>query len=307
MTFTEYHQRTTWLEACSRPTCQKPAVALSKYCSDYCGISVVSARLELLKLANGTDPSAFWGRVEGARRTEAKVVEATRFPSTVSEESLLHRQSAEDSRTLSRLQDKLEETNSRRAGLLSAISMVEKRLLYLKIAIKRWEALCQATADELNSAGISVAGGGGSGTTIEAKPTGAKRGGKKKGKGGKKKGPVAATSLPEAQCGLDVRLVYDEQTWRDWVESVSIGQDRGGEEGEEEGGKRILEAKERGDDQQVLNLALEMLDGVCLQTRKKCERHTGWQKVREADFQVEKAVLVRYSSQRPIVYTHRGD
>lgn len=187
----------------------------------------------------------------------------------------------------------MEETNSRRSGLLSAISMVEKRLLYLKIAIKRWEALCQATADELNSAGINVAGGGGNGTAIEAKPTGAKRGGKKKGKAGKKKGPVAATSLPEAQCGLDVRLVYDEQTWRNWVESVSIGQDRGGEEGEEEGGKRILEAKERGDDQQALDMALEMLDGVCLQTRKKCERHTGWQKVREADFQVEKAVLVR--------------
>ena len=38
----------------------------------------------------------------------------------------------------------------------------------------------------------------------------------------------------------------------------------------------------------------EMPDEVCMRPRKKCERHTGWQKVRQADFEVEKAVLVRF-------------
>ncbi|GAA5923720.1 SPP1 family PHD finger domain-containing protein [Sporobolomyces koalae] len=290
---TKNHQVTTWLTACARPTCRKPAVALSKYCSDYCGISVVSARLELLKLSNGTNPSTFWSRVEGARRKEAQVADAatqphrTEFSTTTTDEF----QDAEDARTLSTLETKLVETNSRRAGLTASIEMVEKRLEYLQIAIRRWEALCQATADELASAGIDQGGPSNGNDVEETKPTTKSRG--KKRNRTKKKGPVAATSRPEAQCGLDVRLVYDDETWKHWVESTAPGPDKGGLEGEEEGGHAILAARERGDDQTVLEMALEMLSGVCLETRKKCERHTGWQKLRQADFQVEKAVLNR--------------
>jgi hypothetical protein len=213
--------------------------------------------------------------------------------STALKNSTTDFQAIEDARTLTRLESKLQETNSRRAGLSAAISMVEKRLLYLKVVIKRWERLCQATADELANAGIDVAANGNAGGKAESKPAGNKRGGKKKGKAGKKKGPVAATSLPEAQCGLDVRLVYDEEAWREWVdlEMVEVPEENG-ESRAEPGGRNILAAQERGEDQIVLEMALEMLSGVCLETRKKCERHTGWQKLREADFQVEKAVLV---------------
>ncbi|GAA5910660.1 SPP1 family PHD finger domain-containing protein [Sporobolomyces salmoneus] len=296
---TKYSQRTTWLAACFRPTCRNPSVALSKYCSDYCGISVVSARLELLELSNGTNPNSFWGRVEGSRRKEAKVIDDATSATT----SMVDFQTVEDKRTLERLESKLEETNQRRKGLGEAISMVEKRLKYLKIVIKRWERLCQATADELANAGMGPSTATGGGTTTsenvvkETKKKGGKGGGgKKKGKQGKKKGPVAATSLPEAQCGLDVRLVYDDEAWREWVELESVRVQEGeaeGEEGEEPGGKKILEAQERGEEQVVIEMALEMLSGVCLETRKKCERHTGWQKLREADFQVEKAVLHR--------------
>ncbi|GAA5956325.1 hypothetical protein JCM3765_005629 [Sporobolomyces pararoseus] len=289
---TKYSVTTTWHSACARPTCRKPAVALSKYCCDYCGVSVVSARLELLKLANGTDPNTFWGRVEGSHRKEAKVIDET--GSNTRQDSSTDFQAIEDARTLSRLESKLKETNSRRIGLSEAISMVEKRLLYLKIVIKRWERLCQATADELANAGIGNMAGSNTDGAIDTKPTGNKRGGKKKGKAGKKKGPVAATSLPEAQCGLDVRLVYDDEAWKEWVDlELAEITEESGESRQEPGGKNILAAQERGDDQVVLQMALEMLSGVCLETRKKCERHTGWQKLREADFQVEKAVLHR--------------
>ncbi|GAA5840568.1 hypothetical protein JCM3766R1_000699 [Sporobolomyces carnicolor] len=298
----KYSQTTTWLSACARPTCQRPAVALSKYCSDYCGISVVSARLELLKLANGTDPNTFWGRVEGSHRKEAKVINSS-APSTAATDqtdSALDSQAVEDARTLSRLESKLEETNQRRDGLSAAISMVEKRLSYLKIAIKRWERLCQATADGLANAGLDQEAGeaatgdaGDDDGAVETKKSNNKRRAKKKSKA-KKKGPVAATSRPEAQCGLDIRLVYDEEAWREWIDCESVevkGED--GELREEPGGKNLLAAQDRGEDQGVLAMAMEMLSGVCLVTRKKCERHTGWQKLREADFQVEKAVLHR--------------
>ncbi|GAA6025907.1 hypothetical protein JCM11491_003624 [Sporobolomyces phaffii] len=291
----KYSQQTTWHPACARPTCRKAAITLSKYCSDFCGVSVVSARLELLKLANGTDPSTFWARVEGSHRKEAKVIDETAVVTSGSrtQDSRVDFQAVEDARTLARLAAKLEETNLRRTGLTAAISMVEKRLLYLQIAKQRWERLCQATADELANAGIDTSGAE-PGSNVEAKPVGGKSRGKKKGKSGKKKGPVAATSLPEAQCGLDVRLVYDEETWRNWVDvEVVEVQGENGETREEPGGRSILAAHARGDAQEVLGMALEMLSGVCLETRKKCERHTGWQKLREADFQVEKAVLNR--------------
>jgi hypothetical protein len=156
--------------------------------------------------------------------------------------------------------------------LKEAIQSMEKRLLYLqKVAVKRWEALCQATADEMAAAGMDVA-------AAIAAGAGRKRGGNSK----KKKGPMAATSLPDAQCGMDVRLVFDETAWGAFVV----------EEGET-GGATVLDAAERGDEEEVKRLALETLSGVCLETRKRCERHQGWQKVREADFTVQRMVFVR--------------
>jgi hypothetical protein len=181
------------------------------------------------------------------------------------------RQDAADEGTRSSLTEKMAETEERAEGLRSAIENVEKRLVYLrKVAIKRWEALCQATADEMAAAGMDVAAAIAAGS------------GRRRGNSKKKKTPMAATSLPDAQCGLDVRLVYDEEAWSSWV--------TGEEEG---GGSSVLEAAERGDDDEVKRLALETLGGVCLETKKRCERHQGWQKVREADFAVQKAVLVR--------------
>lgn len=134
--------------------------------------------------------------------------------------------------------------------------MIKARLQYLRIAIRRWDQLCQLTAQGLAAEGIDD-------TAKASKSSKAKR----------KKGPsgAVATTSPNAQCGFDVRLVYESNEWAAWV---------AGEEG-----RGLLES---GDE----NAGMEVMEGVCLTPRKKCERHNGWQKVREADFEVEKAVLV---------------
>lgn len=183
------------------------------------------------------------------------------------------RQDASDAQVRAQLVAKLAEAASRRFKLEETIELVDKRLRYLTVAVKRWEALCQATADEMASAGIDL---------NAATPMSTQGGKSRKDRrraGGKKKGPVAATSLPDAQCGLDVRLVYDDAAWRDFLASPF--------------GTELLDAQAKGEAEKVLEMALGDLEGVCLETRKRCERHGGWQKVREADFAVEKAVLVR--------------
>lgn len=221
---------------------------LSKYCSDYCGISVAAARLALCSLP----PEAFWPAVVGARRRESGVIDHS-LPSAPDPEELARRGEREDETVRRELEGKLESVVSRRIVLDRNRDMVGKRLAYLAIAIRRWEALCQVVMEELKREFGEE--------TQAIKP---------KGKKGKKGGPVSATSAPDAPCGFDVKLVIDDREWEAWIE---------GEEG-----RGLLDDEEKG---------LEVHDQVCTLPRKKCERHTGWQKVRQADFEVEHMVLVR--------------
>lgn len=131
--------------------------------------------------------------------------------------------------------------------------MINYRLIYLKISIRRWEALCALTAQELAAEGFEDT--------------------RKK----KKKRTTNAKNV-NAQCGFDVRLVYDLKEWAAWTAS-------------EEGRAVVSEGIEEA--------GMDIIAGVCLNPRKKCERHSGWQKVREADFEVEKAVLVSGSCSSP--------
>ncbi|GAA6019027.1 hypothetical protein JCM10207_006292 [Rhodosporidiobolus poonsookiae] len=276
--------RTTWKPPCKRPHCRSPAVVLSKYCSTYCGLLVLSSRLSLLQDATGLAPEEFYPSVRDATPRQSAVTDqsvegadARAFLTLEQRRSKVRKEwdaeDAQDARERRRLEVRLEETERRRRALEDKVLLVQRRVDYLAVAVRRWEALCQATADEMQQAGIDIA------TAVAA------GGGRRRGGGGgnkKKKGPVSATSLPDAQCGLDVRLVYDAAAWAAWVADPGP-----------EGGRAILEAKERGEEERVLEMALGTIEGVCLETRKKCERHTGWQKVREADFHVEKAVLQR--------------
>jgi hypothetical protein len=140
---------------------------------------------------------------------------------------------------------------------IGALELINYRLKYLKITIRRWEALCSLTAQELGD-----------------------ETGKKSKSSSKRAKSTTAAKNATAQCGFDARLVYESDEWEAWLASeegqaaVVVGLD--GEEG------------------------MEIIEGICLSTKKKCERHGGWQKVREADFEVEKAVLVSFA----LVHTH---
>lgn len=294
--------RTTWKTCCARPTCRQPVAPLSKYCTDYCGVAVAAARLELLQVETGAAPDSFYDAVRKARRREADTADATapgqlngaaldtlpvaeqNAQRAVRREAEFARQDAADARTRSRLVARLRETDERRAALRGAVGRVELRLVYLRVAIQRWEKLCADTARALIEANAVAPAGEDTdeaAAAAAAAAAGNSRKGKRKGKGsGKKKGPTAPTSLPEAQCGLDVRLCFSDAEWRAWC----VGDE----------GRAILEAAQGGDVDLAVELDAAQLDHVCLTTRKDCNRHQGWQKVREADFALEKAVFVRY-------------
>ena len=192
-------------------------------------------------------------------------------------------QAETDARSLALLQEKSLDLFPRRQFLESKLSLITARLRYLAVAIRRWEAICQATAQVLAAEGL----GGNS-----SKPTTAKRTAAKKSKGGRANAKPAATNMADAQCGFDVRLVYGDEEWEIWVASAEgvaiLGV--GGVGGT--GGDSSVEGTAATEGAP----GMDIIEGVCLLPRKKCERHTGWQKVREADYEVERAVLVRSHS-----------
>ncbi|GAA5916991.1 hypothetical protein JCM8208_003422, partial [Rhodotorula glutinis] len=267
---------------------------LTKYGTAYCAIAGAAARLAPRAPARGGDPSTFWPRGAGAPRREAEVVETSGTADEIDAPALEDlpaperaareaeararawaRQDAADATLRAELVKQLHVNEARRASLRDKRRLVQQRKVYLGIAVRRWEALCAATADELKREGIDVGGVDDEEAVVNER----KSGGRRKGKGGaKKKGPQAPTSLPTAQCGLDVRLVLDEAAWRAWVEGE---------------GRDMLDAEQSGDAQGATARALDNLEGVCLETRKRCDRHQGWQKLRDLDFKLEEAVLDR--------------
>lgn len=228
---------------------------------------MAATRLEIC----GIDFEKFWPHVEGARRKESKLIDARRaaLPTSPTQEDSARRQEEEDEIALKGLQAKLSDVVARKQVLDGNLYLINARLRYLRVAIRRWEALCQATADGLASEGIDLA------SSKSSKAKGSRASSHKKGAG-------AATSLPDAQCGLDVRLVYDNKEWEAWLS---------GEEG-----RAVLGRESEDGEENDSALGLDIIAGVCLRARKKCERHVGWPRVREADFTVEKAVLVGFLS-----------
>lgn len=174
------------------------------------------------------------------------------------EKEVIQREQENGERTLLGLEKKLEEIVTRTGIIEGNLFLTRARTRYLRLVIKRWEILCQATVDGIASEGIG-------GTDSKSKP---------KGKGGV---PLAATSSQHALCGFDVRLCSDEQEWSTWIQS--------------EEGRAVLGAEE--DEEGEIGMEEDI---VCLRPKKRCDRHTGWQKVREADFEVERTVLVCPSS-----------
>ena len=239
------------------------------------------------------EPERFWDAVVGARRREGAVVmpqeenmpkvdvgnemDVDGSPEDLTPAAALE-QIETDARSLALLQENLLDLAPRRQFLESKLLLITARLRYLSIAIRRWEAICQATAQVLAAEGLGE------------KVSATKRAATKKGRGGRQSAKPAATNMADAQCGFDVRLVYGDEEWEIWVNSVEgiaiLGV--GGVGGK--GGDSSVEGSVAPEGA----AGMEIIEGVCLLPRKKCERHTGWQKVREADYEVERAVLVRF-------------
>ncbi|SCZ91291.1 BZ3500_MvSof-1268-A1-R1_Chr1-2g01312 [Microbotryum saponariae] len=328
-----YGKHTTWKARCARPTCPRAVAPLSKFCSDFCGIEMASVRIEAAK----TDPERYWTYVAGARKRCAQVLHVDspvpggdptimpeeeddreeessmrgkKWNSALDEESL-QRQNEEDRFVRAELDTKLDEVERRREVLLREKGLIDKRLVYLQIAISRWEALCQATADALAQEGNE--GNEGNNDVPAHPPTGdkqeevstpnpsttdapaqsKKRSNKGKGsKANRPKKPILAINLPEAQCGFDSRIVLDDPVWEEWietdearkvfekVEADALARTEGGATTPTTGAS-------------LMGLDEDELQNVCMWPRKECPRHQAWQKVREADFQVERAVLER--------------
>lgn len=244
--------RTTWKSRCARTGCHKPAVALSKYCSDWCGIEVAAERLERTSL----DPAKYWSAVVGVRKPVSIVARAHPSPTSPPSTALTGVEKA--------LQAKLTEVATKRALAESHIALISARLRFLGIAVRRWEQMRDAHAAKTRG-----------GTKIVEPEIVAVKGGKGKGKAAAKpkgKSHKAASSIieePEAPCGFDVRLVWDDADWETWVAAGEL---------EREATRPVGVSEDA---------------FVCVTSRKACDRHQGWQRLCEASFEAEKAGQVR--------------
>lgn len=86
----------------------------------------------------------------------------------------------------------------------------------------------------------------------------------------------------KARCGFDSRLGMDDDLWEEWVESDD---GRRAFEGYGIGQPSGMTADEASE--------MEILEScICQGPGKKCDRHSGWQKLKKADFELEKEVTV---------------
>lgn len=175
---------------------------LSKYCTEWCGVTVAATRLEL---ADKLIPiEAFWQRVDGARKRDGAAI-AEIFPqthvngiSTVTEDSA----DVEMAQLVSTLKEDLDQLETKRNGVENTLGLVLSRLEFLRFAVDRWEAMCVATARALAMQHRAESGG------ADGSPAGK---GKAKGKGKRPSGGGGGTGSAEAPCGFDVRLVWDDR------------------------------------------------------------------------------------------------
>ena len=278
-------KRTSYSPKCGRDECNLPALKLSRYCSDWCGISVAAERLEAKQQEAETDQrkidlELLWEAVSGLAKSEATVsVYPAATDSDASHDNMadenIDRVTAERVAEVGtvagqgkgqanvqaeRASAAYEKLSARKRPLEAAREIVSARLRYLDVCISRCERLAAAY--------------------LASNPTPSTKPKKSKIAGGQPGG-----ALYDAPCGFDIRLIWDNGDFATWLES--------------DGGRRLMRQEGQDnamDEDRADEPELEVEEGiVCMQTRKKCDRHSGWQKTREADYEVEKTVLVGVS------------
>lgn len=293
--FAETDKRTTWKSRCVREGCNKAQVSLSKYCSDWCGIEAAAARLEI----SGIQPQSIWTSVSGARKRKGLVLDGDKEISRTSssspkaksqaspeseeiqashlEQAAIAAEQKSVKRELHALTTSQASVSTQQESIQSQIQLLDSRLAYLNVAIKNWEDAVAAHAN----ASSPVKEPEGPEEEEGAAPT------NKKNKRSKKKAQTSKPSGPsnEAPCGFDVRLIWDDSTWSDWVRSSRGRAVLNGFALAGEADETMLDAD--GEFEEEIGL-------VCTITRKRCDRHQGWQRLNEASFEAEKTVLVRF-------------
>jgi len=302
---------------CAREECNEPALKLSKYCSDLCGIKVAAAKLEESTLNhhknNNNDSTGeemikpenlklLWDAVSEVKKLETVVRDTESGNVATGQDQMevditntelgdggaaaaggipkgvdLEARIAEEEYRLDQLQSNLSDYVTKRQNLELSLSLINARLSYLQLAIRRWEVTCQ----------LHMAN--------NIKPsTSSKKSSKSKSGGG------SNAVNADAPCGFDVRLVWDDKDWQEWLDS-------------EEGRNIMLIAEEGGDatvlppiptaqgkdDEEVEEGDNDEEGLVCKLSRRKCDRHSAWQKLRDADFQGKRLPLCILSASFP--------
>ena len=290
---TDADKQTTWKKRCARPGCHLAARVLSKYCSDWCGTERAATRLNTAT----TDYHRFWDSVRAATKPEGVVIIESGNPNHSS--SCQANQNMLDDILLNQRTKRLEELLAKKLAVESQVQLATSRSKYLGYAISRWENMCLATARALQIEDNPSPDQSTTATTTTSKPK--KGGGSGRGRGKARGGPKksetsflnSAISSIEAPCGFDVRLIWDDKDWAQWTSSESFSALFRSQESENNEPVQGDVNTEIGDSnpQPAMDYGIE--EGViCLIMRKKCDRHLGWQKTRENDFQTEVNTLV---------------
>lgn len=201
---------------------------LSRYCSDWCGITVVGARVEAMEGKPNLNLDVLMEAVRGLEKEQCVVEDVLTMLSEPPDPW--------SAGQLRRLQDSLKATRGKRRAVEQELESVIRREQYLHNAVKRSEQLVTA-----HNAANPVA-------SQKSKKS--------------KKNPHSASAQGDAPCGFDVRLVWDDRDLQAWADGEV-------QTGEEEEGL------------------------ICMVSRRKCDRHTGWQKTKEADYFVERKGVER--------------
>jgi COMPASS component SPP1 len=222
---------------------------LSKYCSDWCGITVVAMRMEAQEGKRSINLDLLWEAVSGLEKQQA-TIEAIGHADYHPSSGLSGNDSRRIDHQMVTLRASLDSTVLKRTALERQLASIDQRIQYMHSAIQRSEELVAAH--------------------IAANPTASS-----KTKRSKTKTAAPAGAAGDAPCGFDVRLVWSDKDFNAWAST--------------DAGRRALSLDEHNS-----GPVSEEEEGlVCMLAKRKCDRHTGWQKTKEADYEVEKAGLAR--------------
>ena len=206
-----------------------------------------------------------------------------------------------------RIEAGLAQLNQRRRTIEAAHELVTSRIRFLGHVVQRADALQTAhiarhapdllrppdpAADSADTTYVPAAPLGNKKSAAKQRAS-AKAAAQQKNKSRAQAEAAKARVGAGAPCAFDVRLAWDDRDWQAFVAS-----DAGGRTLEQ--GLPELTAAPRPDaegedaDAEADEAPIEDPDGfVCLQTRKRCDRHSGWDRLIEAGFAAERTAHVR--------------